>query len=138
MSAMKNESPMNDQTLRTTEPTTTLPPVPKDALRMEYRLVVTGAGETHVNIQGFTDLPMALSEYCMLNADQSFNTMFQILLEQPAKAAVRGLVNRWLSAFRKRQQPSSSWLGETPGLPADPQVNMATIPVVPPARRKAG
>jgi hypothetical protein len=112
---------------------------------LEYRLVVTGAGETHVNIQGFTDLPMALSEHCMFNADQSFNTMFQILLEQPAKAAIKGLVNQWIDAFHKRHQPSSSWLGqtscpagETPGLPADPQVNMDTIPVVPPARLKVG
>ena len=108
---MQDQDQNPDPTLTAT--TTALPPQPKDSLRLEYRLVVTGAGQTPVNIEGRTDLPMALSEHSLSDADETYGKAFQILLEQPARAAVRTMVNQLCLASIKRQQPGSSWLDKS-------------------------
>ena len=79
-------------------------------LRMEYRLRVTGAGQTPVDIDGYVDLPMALNPKSHRCARTSFETLLRILVQEPSAEAVHALAIDLMNQAIAQRQDSESWI----------------------------
>ncbi len=86
------------------------PPQPKHALRMEYRLVVTGAGQTPVDIEGVVDLPMAFRPGTGMNGSETFDKMFDLFLRDPASSSVAEVYRELFESEMKAQHAQRAWL----------------------------
>jgi len=75
-----------------------------EALRVEYSLRVTGAGEIPFDIHNTFEIPMALNPDHILGAYTSFEGVFKHLIELPLKVAVRSFLQRRFEAGCKEQQ----------------------------------
>ncbi len=83
---------------------------------MEYRLVVTGAGQTPVDIEGFVDLPMAFRPGTGLDGAAAFDKMFDLFIRDPATSSVADLYRELFEAEMKKLQAQHAWLpsGQSP------------------------
>jgi len=81
-----------------------------EALRVEYSLRVTGAGEIPFDIHNRFEIPMALHPDHILGAYASFEGVFKHLIEVPLKVAVRSfLQHRFEAGCKEQQQPDMSY-----------------------------
>ena len=105
-----------------------LRPQPKHALRMEYRLVVTGAGQTPVDIEGCVDLPMAFRPGTGLDGSATFDKMFDLFLRDPATSAVADVYREQFEAEMKKLHAQRAWLPDQHTAPVASPASTASSP----------
>lgn len=110
-----------------------LPPQPKHSLRMEYRLVVTGAGQTPVDIEGFVDLPMAFRAGTGMSGSETFDKMFDLFLREPATSAVAEVYRELFEAQMKALHAQHAWLPQAQMSQPGGSPTMTSVPAYPPA-----
>ena len=112
-----------------------LPPQPKHALRMEYRLVVTGLGQTPVDIEGHADLPMAFRPGTGLDGSANFDKMFDLFIRDPVTSSVAAVYRELFEAEMKALHAQRAWLpgqqahaGGSPSASSAPGFPAAAMP----------